>query len=131
VPTNSTLLRVIGALVGAALLSLPLYLAYATAVGADSGGYSSQYYKRKRKRAAEGLEEEGTREQMKNNQYKLHTLDFASYYFYLLLESLKRHEKESLASDSVRAVACLAGKRSASREDEREDLIGDFRKILR
>jgi len=49
VTTNSTLLRVVGALVGAALLSLPLYLAYATAVGSDSGGYASQHYHRRRR----------------------------------------------------------------------------------
>ncbi len=46
--TNSTLLRALGALVGLALLALPLYLAYATALSDSSGGYG--YYSRRRGR---------------------------------------------------------------------------------
>ena len=38
VTVNSTLLRAIGAIIGALLLALPLYLAYATAAGAGTGG---------------------------------------------------------------------------------------------
>ena len=44
VTVNSTLLRAIGAIIGALLLALPLYLAYATAAGGSDGSYG--YYKR-------------------------------------------------------------------------------------
>ncbi len=42
VTTNSTLLRAIGALIGALLLALPLYLAYATSFD-NSQGYGHRY----------------------------------------------------------------------------------------
>jgi hypothetical protein len=41
--TNSTLIRAISAIIGALLLALPLYLAYATHVGGQSSGYGYGY----------------------------------------------------------------------------------------
>ena len=57
VPVNSTLLRAIGAIIGALLIALPLYLAYATATGGggggggggSGGGYGGSHYARKRR----------------------------------------------------------------------------------
>lgn len=58
VSVNSTLLRAIGAIVGALLLALPLYLAYATAGSAGSGGSGGSgygnHYRRKRDDGEEG-----------------------------------------------------------------------------
>lgn len=51
------MLRAIGALVGLLLLTLPLYLAYATALGGDDSGYAYGYSKRRGKRQADGGEE--------------------------------------------------------------------------
>lgn len=51
VTVNSTLLRAIGAIVGALLLALPLYLAYATAANGTGGG---NYYRRFRREDEEG-----------------------------------------------------------------------------
>lgn len=64
VTVNSTLIRVIGAIIGALLLAIPLYLAYATATagGGSSGGYHSggNYYKRSARAKREGtLDEDG------------------------------------------------------------------------
>ena len=59
VTVNSTLIRVIGAIIGALLLAIPLYLAYATAT-AGGGGSSGQYSKRSTREKREGtLDEDG------------------------------------------------------------------------
>lgn len=58
---NSTLLRAVGAIIGALLIALPLYLAYATATAgsSSSSGYNS-YSRRGRYRRAGEDDEEGT-----------------------------------------------------------------------
>ena len=48
VTVNSTLLRAIGAIIGALLIALPLYLAYATATAGGGGGGGSGYNRRRR-----------------------------------------------------------------------------------
>ncbi|TRY67092.1 hypothetical protein TCAL_05154 [Tigriopus californicus] len=52
VPVNSTLIRVVGAIIGALLIGLPLFLAYTTALNSNNngggGGYGSHYRRFKR-----------------------------------------------------------------------------------
>jgi hypothetical protein len=60
VTVNSTLLRAIGAIIGALLIALPLYLAYATAGsggggGGSAGGYGSHRKRRYRRDGDEGM----------------------------------------------------------------------------
>lgn len=55
---NSTLLRAIGAIIGALLLALPLYLAYATHQGGKDTGYGhSGYHRRRMSRDVDGEKE--------------------------------------------------------------------------
>jgi len=48
------------------------------------------------------------------------------------MEALRRHDEEGFREEiCLEIAACVAGQRTRENKDEREDLIGNVRKILR
>ena len=99
VTVNSTLIRAVGAIIGALLLALPLYLAYATAAGGGGGGGGTGYHSGKRRRRRREGEDD----------------DIYSSYMHFLLESFRKYGLEDDFGCQI-LIACEAGREKGTKK---------------